>query len=109
MPFPDIPSATHKGQETINGVKCNYYLYTDHNTRVHMYIAINNAAPVRLIQESYENETSIPLLTYDFSNVILGAPTKSVFEIPEPFTHNVCEKHTGGFPYIHIFHYFVRF
>jgi hypothetical protein len=32
-----------------------------------------------------------------------------VFELPAPWEHAACERQVGGFPYLHVFHYFVRF
>eukprot|EP01035_Chromulina_nebulosa_P019514 gene19514-25410_t len=83
MPFPDIPDA--------------FYVATDDNS------------PVRLIQESIEDNVSVPMLTYDYSDVILGTPDLSWFDIPQPYEHKTCINHSGGFPYLHIFHYFVKF
>jgi len=64
---------------------------------------------VRLIQEATENGNSIPMLTYDYKDVTLGPPADSLFEITQGYNHHSCERFVGGFPYLHIFHYFVRF
>lgn len=109
MPYPEIPDNEFMKEENINGIVCNLFLHTDFETRIHMYFNKDNGAPVRLIQESTENNVSTPLLTYDFTNVILGIQKLELFQIPEPYSHDNCGFHTGGFPYIHIFHYFVRF
>jgi hypothetical protein len=109
MPFPEIPDNTFIKEVIINGILCNLFLHEDFETRIHMYFNKENGAPVRLIQESTENNISTPLLTYDFSNVILGIQNIELFKIPEPYSHDECSLHSGGFPYLHIFHYFVRF
>mmetsp|Transcript_34430 Transcript_34430/g.35100 ORF Transcript_34430/g.35100 Transcript_34430/m.35100 type:complete len:217 (+) Transcript_34430:221-871(+) len=108
MPFPDIPISQFIGVEHIADIMTNHFLYVDGTARIHVYIA-HDGAPVRLIQETYENNESIPMLTYDYSNVVLKPQDKSLFDIPGSFSHNSCEKQAGGFPYLHIFHYFVRF
>lgn len=121
MPFPDIPDAEFEGTESIEGVPCNHYIHEDYDTRVHIYMAVDNGSPVRLVQESVtESDVDVssdgsseliitPLLTYDYSDVTLEAPDSSFFELPEPYTHKGCTRHVGGFPYLHVFHYFVRF
>ena len=109
MPFPEIPHAQYVKEEMLNGIPVNYFLHEDFETRIHMYFEKSSGAPVRLIQESTENNVSIPLLTYDYSNVELGRPSATWFDVPEPYSHDSCTLHAGGFPYLHIFHYFVRF
>lgn len=109
MPFPDIDDASFINTQEIDGVECNYFLFTDYETRIHMYFTVEDSIPVKLIQESTVDGVSTPLLTYDYSDVELGAPDDSWFALPPPLTHKSCVRHTGGFPYLHIFHYFVRF
>jgi hypothetical protein len=108
MPYPDISDSVFIDEETIEGVVCNHFVHDDFETRVHMYLTVEGNKPVRLIQESVVEEQSIEILTYNYLNVSLGIPDE-VFELPEPYTRSICTKHTGGFPYLHIFHYFVRF
>jgi hypothetical protein len=121
MPFPDIPDAEYEGSVMIEGVKCNHYIHEDYDTKVHIYMAAHDGSPVRLVQESLADPAAVanldgttdaeytPLLTYDYTDVVLGAPDESLFELPEPYTHKSCVRHVGGFPYLHVFHYFVRF
>jgi len=118
MPFPDVEDAEYVGMENIEGVDCNHFVHEDYDTRVHMYMAAEDGSPVRLVQESASSETSpegeadlvyTPMLTYDYSEVTLGAPEDSYFDLPGPHQHASCVRHVGGFPYLHIFHYFVRF
>lgn len=109
MPFPDISGAEYVSKQIIDGIECNYFVHTDHNIRIHMYFNAKTSAPVRLIQESTENNESTPLLTYDYSDVVLGTVDSSYFDLPPPYSHETCVRHVGGFPYLHIFHYFVKF
>lgn len=106
MPFPDIPDATFKSTEVKNGVQCNYFVVEEYDTLVHIYMDVKTDAPVQLVQES---RTDGLLLTYDYSNVVLGPPAEELFELPAPYTHETCVKHAGGYPYLHIFHHFVKF
>jgi len=49
------------------------------------------------------------LLTYDLLNVQLGPQIVSQFDIPDGFAHDDCTRSMTGFPYIHAFHYYLRF
>ena len=111
MPLPDLSEARFVKQEDVEGVLCNYFIHTEYDVRVHIYLAVEDNAPVRLIQENVDEDdgTSIPLLTYDYSDVAIGEPDESWFDLPEPYQHSTCTRHIGGFPYLHIFHYFVKF
>ena len=112
MPFPEIPSSSKFiGMNVLDNIDCNYFLYEEFQTRVHMYFRVSDGAPVKLIQENVDNEEkeSEPLLTYDFSNISLEPPNSELFHPPIPFNKETCIRHVGGFPYLHIFHYFVRF
>lgn len=109
MPFPEIPDNKFISTEVIDGIPCNYFLHTDFETRVHMYFAKETGAPVRLMLETTENDVDTPLLTYDFSKIELKQPDASSFQLPRPYTYDSCLRHIGGFPYLHIFHNFVKF
>lgn len=110
MPFPLLPPETEfLSVDEIDGVQCNYFLYREYESRIHMYISKESGAPVRLIQESTENGVSTPMLTYDYSDVQLVEPEAALFELPSPTAHDDCTRHVGGFPYLHVFHYFVKF
>ena len=109
MPFPEIPDATsYMGEADVGGVRCKYFLHEEMDTRVHMYFEAASGAPVRLIQEAIDSGVSTPLLTYDFSAVVLGPPPVGTFGLPFS-SEAACERHVAGFPYLHIFHHFVRF
>ncbi len=109
MPFPEVSDVVYAGDATVNGVDCNYFLHEDFTTRVHMYMAKSDGAPVSLVEENTDNDESTLLLTYDFTDVTLGSPDASWFELEEPYQHTTCARHSAGFPYLHIFHHFVKF
>ena len=109
MPFPYIPDASWIGIERIGNLQCNHFIHKDGDAVVHVFMDAASNAPVRLIQESIEKGISTPMLTYDYSEVVLGQPDGALFELPSPYTHFECERFIGGFPYLHVFHYFVRF
>lgn len=121
MPFPDIDDVEYVGVENVEGTDCNHFVHEDYDTQVHMYMAVDSGAPVRLVQVNTDAKSADvtndgnsesggqALLTYDYTDVQLGAPDDSLFELPEAYDHKSCVRHVGGFPYLHIFHYFVRF
>lgn len=117
MPFPDIPDAQYVETKVQNNILCNYFLHSDYDTRVHIYLAAGTGEPVQLTVSSIKSnpdgtEIMTDLLTYLYSDVVLGPPPSSVFDLPEPYASSAqtsCERQVGGFPYLHAFHYFVRF
>lgn len=110
MPEPDLSEAIFQRSEHIDGTLCNYFLHVEHNVRCHIYLRASDNAPVQLRQESImANGTIVPLLTYEYSDVFLGPQSDTWFELPAPHSHDSCVRHLGGFPYLHIFHYFVKF
>jgi hypothetical protein len=109
MPFPDIEDNIFIRTEVVDGQECHYFLHEAFETRVHMYFKVSDDTPFKLIHESTEGGVSTPLLTYEYSNVVLGEPQSSLFDIPPPHAHENCTRHVGGFPYLHVFHYFAKF
>lgn len=121
MPFPELPFDTlFVREEYVNNELCNYYLYEESTVRIHIYFTVTDNIPVKLIVEQYDSdELSKELLVYEYFDVYLGPPLESWFDLPEEYnsTSSVdrngntknCAKHTGGFPYLHIFHHFVKF
>lgn len=112
MPAPKIQDAKFVKVDTVDGIECNYFLHEEFDIRLHIYLATLDNAPVMLVQESVnEDGTSTPLLTYQYSDVVIGEPDVTWFELTDQsqFEHDTCERHIGGFPYLHIFHYFVKF
>lgn len=110
MPFPEFPEETKfLDVVDVQTTMCNCFVFTDGDVRVRMYMDKSNGAPVKLVEEFEENGLWNTMLQYDFANVVLGEPQPSLFELPEPHSRGSCDRHVAGFPYIHAFHYFVRF
>jgi hypothetical protein len=112
MPLPDFPDEEdidYIGEEIIQDINCRHFISQEYDIRVHIYMAVEDNAPVMLVQEQIEGDQSIPLLTYLYSDVLIGPPDESWFELESPWSHKACDRHVGGFPYLHVFHYFVRF
>jgi hypothetical protein len=117
MPFPDLSEAVFVSTQSVENVLCNYFVHSDSGTRVHIYLSAVSGEPVKLTVSSVEqnsdgSESSTDLLTYLYSEVVLGPPSSAVFQLPQPYAESPrasCERQVGGFPYLHVFHYFVRF
>ena len=54
--------------------RCDYFLFTDYETKVHIYLDSASGAPVKLIHEVEVDKQDVPMLTYDYKDVVLGAP-----------------------------------
>jgi hypothetical protein len=116
MPFPDLSEASYVGTRTLQKTLCHYFVHNDYDTRTQLFIA-TTGEPVKLTVSSVKTgedggEVVTDLLTYQYSDVALGPPPSSVFQLPEPYAtspSSSCERQVGGFPYLHVFHYFVRF
>ena len=64
---------------------------------------------VRYVLRREGGGEATPLMTYDLLALEQVAPAESVFDLPAPWEHKTCERQVGGFPYLHVFHHFVRF
>ena len=110
MPFPELPtSATYVGEEMVLGQQCEHRVEDLGVERVHIYQTVHGKVPIRLTDESFEDGNATPLMTYDFKNIVLGEQRANTFELPKPYTHKKCTRHIGGWPYLHVFHYYLRF
>jgi hypothetical protein len=109
MPYPSLPNA--KWQNTtvvINNHVCNYFIIEETKVTIHVYLNSENSSPVRLEVEHYNDSESVKMITYDYSEMYLQAPAESYFNLPNEFTHETCDDLKSGFPYLHIFHHFIR-
>jgi hypothetical protein len=120
MPYPHLPSLTYIDSVDLDGVACKHYVYDEeYMTRIHMYFD-QQGLPVQLIQESMDSETQqhIPMLTYDYSDVKVGTISTEIFGIDNMqrgevdkgsfWSKEQCDLHAGGFPFIHLWHHFVK-
>lgn len=110
MPLPEIRGAEFVGTVEVRGILCRHYIFTEYDHVSHVYMSDSEPSfPVQLIYSHVADGTEEQLLTYDYSNVIVGPPEAELFDLPSNFTHKSCDRVNGGFPYLHVFHYFVKF
>lgn len=88
--------------DDVNGIKATAYLHT---VVCHPPCVV----PIRLTEENFVGELPTMLLTYDLDNLHVGPQSVADFEIPQGYSHKDCARNVGGFPYIHAFHYYLRF
>lgn len=50
----------------------------------------------------------VRVMSYMVDNLVVGPPPASVWEIDAPYSHRECARHLGGWPYLHVFHWFLR-
>lgn len=109
------------GIETVGGGVCvgkpetetcvaDHWAYDAGDSRVHLWAVrtATTSVPVRLRNEHLgPGGTAVSLMTYEFHGLRLSPPSRASFDIPSPHSHNSCERHIGGFPYIHAFDKYV--
>ncbi|OWZ12378.1 hypothetical protein PHMEG_00014472 [Phytophthora megakarya] len=110
MPVPEIPfTQEFVAIESVRGKICEHWVHTHENGRVHVYSDVATNVPIRLTEETVVDEQPTMLLTYDLLNVRVGPQNISSFVIPDGYERSDCERNVGGFPYIHAFHYYLKF
>ena len=130
MPLPSFPKdLVYGGLVEIGAAESNaekrlcahWVAEMDGVSKIHVFTDAISGDPVRLTEDwighdaidgSDRREYAIPLTTYDFRDFIAGEQEEASFNLPSPFAadpRRACKRHIGGFPYLHIFHWFVRF
>lgn len=139
MPPASLPSsfAFVSDNDVIDGARCEHWVDDLGTNRVHVWACpaadsehkggesgeANDAPlvsgalwPRRVLDEHVEaSGVSTPLMTYDWTalrvgdaaSTTLGAP--ETFSVPPPYGWRECNRNIGGFPYLHVFHHYVRF
>ncbi|CAM9274823.1 unnamed protein product [Ectocarpus sp. 4 AP-2014] len=111
MPTPELPrTASFKDMQVLEGLMCEHWVQDDGVSRVHIYIDSATQAPRRLREETvHENASAVPLVTYDFMDLNIAPQAPELFLLPEPYiAREACDLHVGGFPYLHLFHHYLR-
>ena len=124
MLAPELPHLTHLGDAVIDFVPMTHYVNNIAGgiERVHIYFSEETKWPRRLEWEDVEKldggqEKVTPLLTFDLIDFSVVGPStqtewaKGAFELPGKYGEDPrgeCERHVGGFPYVHVFHTFLK-
>lgn len=111
MPLPTLPSSiTFQGLEILEGESCEHWMEDLGSNRHHFYFSAKTRLPLRVTDEQVFDGESVPLMTYEFKALKVGPLRDSrAFDLPEPYHFRACQRNIGGFPYLHIFHHYLRF
>jgi len=116
MPAPKFPPTMQDTNETLMIDQVQHKLWVlDESIYERSRLYVNqNGIPRRLVNdvasrnaEQVDNRYT-PLMTYDFIQFNPVAPSESVFALDTPWLHSTCSRHTGGWPYFHLFHHYLR-
>lgn len=111
MPPPMLPQdARRVVDNVIDGSLVEHWIVNvDNIEQSHIYIDAKLHIPRRLVQEIREDgENFVPIMTYDFLDFELVVPAETVFTLSPPWNDENCSRHIGGWPYIHLFHHYLR-
>jgi len=121
MPKPDFPTdPTYVGLVSFGSEGsrlAHWTIETEGVSRVHIFSDPATGIPLRLTEEWIEDDgvSVVPLMTYEWTDfVVVDEVTKDdeeIYDLPSPFASDPqhrCERQIGGFPYLHIFHTYVR-
>ncbi|CAN0295808.1 unnamed protein product [Pylaiella littoralis] len=111
MPSPELPrTVSFQGVQMLGGSKCEHWFQDDGVSRIHIFIDSVTQAPRRLTEETLSaGAAAVPLMTYDFLDFKVGPQAPELFVLPEQYvSREACDLHVGGFPYLHLFHHYLR-
>ncbi len=115
MPWPEFPVTMEaRGVEDIafGGAarRTQHWVEDIGEERTHVWVDADTGAPLRLTNEAVAADGAVtPLMTYELLYSRLGAPDDAHFALQQGWTHKTCERFLTGFPYIHAFHWYLRF
>ena len=96
MPLPEKPKwPRYQGTKEIKGIQCHHWVDGKGDSKVDYFETVAERRPLQLLT---------PAMSYNFLEYTAGAPDQAHFEIDS----RKCEEQVGGFPYVHIWHYFIR-
>ena len=118
---PVLPMMIHLGVEVIDGSECEHFVRDEGLERVHMYFKTSKDclsgtekewSPRRLVHEDVTEGKVTTTMTYDITDFTavqdFPAAEFTLDSISQGLVHEECERFVGGFPYVHLFHYYVR-
>ena len=109
MPLPSLPPLIFSSNKTIyesnSFFKVQHWIHSKKRDKIHFYFRDNGTIPVSLIYEHISDPIRQTTITYTFSSFqILDEKDKQTnFQI-----HDHCKWSQIGFPYLFLFHHYVR-
>merc|ERR1711934_812162 len=96
MPLPEkLKFPRYQGTKTVRGTECHHWTDGKGDSKVDYFETVEERRPLQLLT---------PAMSYDFIKFTAGPPDPAVFDIDS----RQCEEQVGGFPYVHVWHYFIR-
>merc|ERR1711934_834134 len=96
MPLPEkMKYPRYQGTKQVKGIPCHHWVDGKGDSKVDYFETVAERRPLQLLT---------PAMSYDFIKYTAGPPNPAVFNIDS----RKCEEQVGGFPYVHVWHYFIR-
>jgi len=96
MPLPEkLKFPRYQGTTAVRGIDCHHWIDGKGDSKVDYFETVQERRPLQLLT---------PAMSYDFIKFEAGPPDSAGFDIDS----RQCEEQVGGFPYVHIWHYFIR-
>jgi len=110
MPEVVLPKMIEIGEEVVGGRDCVHWVRDEGVERVHMWWDKDRGGgPVRLTHEHVgEDGVSEATMSYDVSAWTEGVGDFGLEGVEGGWTHEKCERFVGGFPYVHLWHSYLR-
>ncbi|GMH89732.1 hypothetical protein TrVE_jg6250 [Triparma verrucosa] len=116
MTPPTLPLSVHLGDAQISegGTMTNYehFVRSTVYSNIHIYSDPGNGYPRRLVVEDIDDDGVTEVsMTYDIDSLqeLTGSEDWTIGEGHTEGIEGSCERFVGGFPYMHLFHYYLRF
>ena len=110
MPMPQIPEGAVKqssGALIDDEPHDEYRVEVPELDRVRVWVSAATGRYRRLTNENWVDGRWVALMTYDLLDFEEVAPAEDAVALDAPWTHETCDRHVGGWPYLHLFHHYL--
>ena len=110
MPMPQIPEGAVKqnsGALIDDEPHDEYRVEIEGLDRVRVWVSAATGRYRRLTNENWVDGRWVALMTYDLLDFEEVAPAEDAVTLDAPWTHETCDRHVGGWPYLHLFHHYL--
>lgn len=109
MPPIELPKMIDIGETEISGKECTHWVRDEGTERIHMWFTKEEGTPMRLTHEHVgEDGVSEPTMTYDIKDFTEGVGDFGLEGVEGDWKHENCERFVGGWPWMHLWHYYWR-
>ena len=110
MPRPSLPEDAAKqtsGALIDDEPHDEYRVEVPELDRVRVWVSATTGRYRRLTNENWVDGRWVALMTYDILDFEEVAPAEDAVTLDAPWTHETCDRHVGGWPYLHLFHHYL--